>query len=155
MEAVDQVRCQQLASEEVDRVRLLERTQAFVRIPRPQVRAHLNGHGPERAPERDVLRKILELRPHVHHVGRAGQTLEPDRAALDVLDPIDLAGQVRDLAAGEDLRGSREAGESSGKVERSAPKGVVHSHGLSRVEADPDGQRLDRIGDRLVDKREL
>ena len=51
--------------------------------------------------------------------------------------------------------GPGEAGQSSGRVERTAPKAAVHSHGLTSVEADPDGERLDRIGDRLVDKREL
>ena len=107
VEAVDQVRGQHLASEEVGGVRLLKRTQTFVRVPRLQAHADLNGHGPERAPERDVLRKVRELWPDVHHANRIDQTLEPDRAALDVFDAIHLAGQVRDLAADEDLRGSR------------------------------------------------
>ena len=154
-EAVDQVLGQRLASEEVGGIRLLEGTQALVRIPRLQAFADVNGHGTERAPERDVLREVLELRADVDHVDRVGETLEPDRAALDVLDPVHLARQVRDLAADEDLRWACEAGQPRGKVECSAAIAAVHPYGLTGVEADPDGQRLRRIGDRLVDEREL
>ena len=79
------------------------------------------------------LRRVLELRPHSDHVDRVGQALEPNRPALDVLDAVHLASEVRDLAAGEDLSRTGERAEPRRKIERPAPKAPVDRHRLAGV----------------------
>ena len=101
---------QRLAPEEVRDVGLLECAQTLVGIGRFQGLDCSAGKGTERSSKGDVLRQVFELGPDVDHVHAVGQILKPDRPALDVLDAVQLAREMRQLPAYQDLRRAGEAG---------------------------------------------
>ena len=123
--------------------------------PLPGLDARGAAAGTERSSKGDVLGQVLALGPDVDHVHRIGQILKPDRPALDVLDAVQLAREMRQLPAYQDLRRAGEAGKTRSHIACPAPIAAVDADGLAGVEADTDGQGRGRIGDRLADECEL
>ncbi len=146
LEALDEMLGQRLPAEEVAGVILREGAQALVRV------ARLDGSCKcwiERPLEGEVARDVLALGPDGDHLHRLLQTLDTHCAALDVVEALDLAREVRHARAHEHLAGPREGAEPSREVERAAAIAAVDRHRLARIEADPDGERQAGIGDRL------
>ena len=86
---------------------------------------------------------------------RIRETLESDRAPVDVRHTLDLPGQVDDLPAREDLCRARDRAEPGGQVQHAASEAAVDRHGFPGVQADPDRERQRRIRDGLVDEPAL
>ena len=93
-EPLDEVLRQRLPAEEVGGVVLVERAQALVRV----ARLGAAGSGRiERAPEGEIAGDVFALGPDGHDVHRLLEPLEPHGAALDVVEALDLAREVRHL----------------------------------------------------------
>ena len=139
-EPVDELLRQRLAPEEIGGVGLLEGAQALVGVACLQPSGSSAPRGTERTPKGDILRQVRELGTDVDHVDRIDQALEPDRATLDIFDALDLAREVSDLTAREDLSRTGEAAQSSSQVERASSVAAVDRNSLARVEPDSDGK---------------
>ncbi len=145
-ETRDEMLRQRLPAEEVLGVVLGEGPQPLVRV----ARLERSGEGRiEGAAEGEVAGGVLVLGPDGDHLHRLLEALEPHRPALDVVEPLDLAREMRDARADEHLAGPREGAEPGRKVEGPAAVAAVDGHRLAGVEPDPDRQRQARIGDRL------
>ena len=136
-------------AEKVLGVALGERTQPLVRVARLERPC---GGGIERAAEGEIAREVFPLGPDGHNFHRPLEPFEPHRASLDVLEPLDLARQVRHTGADEHLARAGEGAKPGREVERPAAVAAVDGHRLAGVEADPDGERQARVGDRLSDE---
>jgi len=80
---------------------------------------------------------------------RLGEALQPHAAAGQVRHSVDLASEMDDALAGQDLPWTRDRAEPRREVQRAAPVSPVDGHRLADVEADPDAERKVRIGRRL------
>ena len=148
-ETLDEMLGQHLPAEEVLRVALGECAQTLVWVARLQ---RGRSRGIERSAEGEVARDVLPLRPDGDDYHRLLEPFEPHRAALDVLETVDFAREMRHARARKHLARPGEGAEPGGEIERSAAVTAVDGHRLAGVEADPDGERQARIGDRLGDE---
>ena len=124
---------------EIGCVAFLEGAQALVRIRKDRSRAsglELDARGAERAPEGDVLGRIVRFRLQTHHVHGVGDALELHRASIDGGDAIHLPGEMHDLAAREDLPRSRDRTQARAEVERTASIAALDGDRLAGVETD-------------------
>ena len=140
---------QRLPAEEVLGVVLGERAQPFVRVARLE---RARDGGIERTPESELTGGVLALGPDCDHLHRLLETLQPSRSPLDVVEPLDLAREVRDLRAHEHLARAGEGAEAGREVESASAIAAVDAHRLPRVEADPDREGQAWIRDRLADE---
>jgi len=148
-QALDEVLGQRLPAEEVLGVVFGEGAQPLVRVARLE---RARDGGIERTPEGELARGVLALGPDCDHLDRLLETFQPHRSPLDVVEPVDLAREVRDARAHEHLARARERAEACREVESAAAIATVDAHRLPRVEADPDRERQARIRDRLLDE---
>jgi hypothetical protein len=98
----------------------------------------------------EPLGRVALLGDHPHDVNRLRQTLEVQIPSVCVAHSFHLAGEMHHALAGQDLAGSRSAAETSGQVEGASSVTRLQRDRLSGIEADTDGEREGRIGNRLL-----
>src|SRR5205823_12581756 len=99
--------------------------------------------------ESEVARNVFALGANGHDVHRLLESLDAHGSALDVVQPLDLAREMRHTRAHEHLAWPREGAEPGREVERPAAVAAVNGYRLARVESDADSKREAGIGDRF------
>jgi hypothetical protein len=151
---LDELPDQLLASEEVGRVALLERTQPLVgvREDRAGVRRENGGPRSQRTAERHVVRSVVRLRSEPDHVHGVGEAFQVDGPSVHVGHAVDLPREVRDRGTREDLGRTGDPAQARGEVQCAAAVAAVDRDCLAGVQADADGEGQRRLGDGLIDE---
>ena len=69
---------------------------------------------------------------------RIGKPLQLHKAAFEIVEAVELASEVGDGVAGQDLAGGGQAAEAGGEVEGRAAIAALDGYRLAGVDADPD-----------------